>query len=59
MEKARTSGEHYFRIKILYQHRLTFPTWVPAPAATISANLQEKLCLTGAFGTFGAFLRIY
>lgn len=58
MEKARTSGEHYFRIKILHQHRLTFPTCVPAPAATVSANLQETVGLTGAFSAFRGFLRI-
>ena len=39
MEKGRTPGEHYFKIKILHQHRLTFPTWIPALAARIPVNL--------------------
>lgn len=39
MEKGRTPGEHYFKIKILHQHRLTFLTWFPAQAAEIPVNL--------------------
>lgn len=39
MEKARTVTEHYFKIKILQQHKLTFPTRIPALAAKIPTNL--------------------
>lgn len=52
MEKARTLTEHYFKIKILQQHRLTFPTCIPALAGKIPTNLLEKLGFSGAFNAF-------
>lgn len=56
--RKRISGEHYFKIKVLHQHVLTFLTCVPASAAKVSANLWEKSGFTGAFNAFCGSLRI-
>lgn len=54
--RRQKSRGHYCKIKILHQHRLTFPSWVPVPKAKIS----EKPGFVSSFSAFhpALFLRI-